>query len=96
MKKLSHPNIIKFKDVYRTPTHCFLVTEYCSHGDLLEYLTRQGKLCEKEAILIASDVIDAMKYLFRQGIIHRDIKPANVFKGLKNWKLGDFGFAIYS
>lgn len=94
LRRLSHPNILRFENVYRTATHCYLITEYCPHGDLLEYVTKHGKLCEKEAVAIISEVVEAVKYLFRMGVVHRDIKPANVFKGGKNWKLGDFGFAI--
>ncbi len=37
-----------------------------------------------------------MKYLLRKGILHRDLKPANILNNRKNWKIADFGFAIYS
>jgi serine/threonine protein kinase len=30
------------------------------------------------------------------GILHRDLKPANILNNKKNWKIADFGFAIYS
>ena len=72
------------------------MTEYCPEGDLLEFLTKNGKLCEKEAVAITAEIIEAVKYLFQIGVIHRDIKPANIFKSHKTWKLGDFGFAILS
>jgi len=60
----------------------------------MEYLTRHGKLCEKEAIAIIAEVIKGVKYLFCMGVVHRDIKPANVLKTHSSWKLADFGFAI--
>ena len=41
-----------------------------------------------------SQVIDAVKYLFKHNIVHRVIKPANIFRSKNHWKLGDFGFAI--
>lgn len=59
-------------------------------------MTNNGKLCEKEAISIISDVIEAAKYMFKMGVLHRDIKPANIFRSHKLWKLGDFGFSINS
>lgn len=59
-------------------------------------MTNNGKLCEKEAINIISDVIEAAKYMFKMGVLHRDIKPANIFRSHKLWKLGDFGFSINS
>lgn len=41
-----------------------------------------------------SDVIDAVKYLMKMGVIHRDIKPANILRSDKAWKIADFGFSI--
>jgi serine/threonine protein kinase len=57
LKKLNHPNIIRFENVYKSATHCYLVTEYCPNGDLLEYMTNNGKLCEKEAVSIITEII---------------------------------------
>ena len=44
LKTLDHPNVIKCFDIYKTSTHCFIITEYCAGGDLLSYLSRRGKL----------------------------------------------------
>lgn len=49
LKTLDHPNVIKCFEVHKTPTHCYIVTEYCSNGDLLTYLARRGKLQEAVA-----------------------------------------------
>jgi len=34
MKKLNHPNIVKFLDVYETVNNCYIVTEFCEGGPL--------------------------------------------------------------
>ena len=47
LKELSHPNVIRFENVYKDVQNYYLVTEYCPDGDLMEYLTRHGRLCEK-------------------------------------------------
>ena len=52
LKSLSHPNVIKCYDIYKTATHCYIITEYCSNGDLLNYLTRRGKLEESVSLSI--------------------------------------------
>jgi serine/threonine protein kinase len=44
LKTLDHPNVIKCYDIYKTQSHCYIITELCSNGDLLNYLTRRGKL----------------------------------------------------
>jgi serine/threonine protein kinase len=28
-KKIEHPNILRFEDVYYTPNNCYIITEYC-------------------------------------------------------------------
>ena len=43
-----------------------------------------------------ADVIEAVKYLMKVGVVHRDIKPANILRSDKTWKLADFGFSIMS
>jgi len=43
-----------------------------------------------------ADVIEAVKYLIKIGVVHRDIKPANILRNDKTWKLADFGFSINS
>ena len=57
LKKVEHNNILRFQNVYKNGNQCFIITEYCAEGDLLEYITRNGKLCEKEAIAIIAEVI---------------------------------------
>lgn len=59
-------------------------------------MTNNGKLCEKEAVAITGEIVEAVKYLLRMGVLHRDIKPANIFRTGKTWKIGDFGFSINS
>lgn len=96
LKTLDHPNVIKCFETFKTSSHCFIVTEYCSNGDLLSYLTRRGKLQENVASEVMAEIIEGVKYLLRKGILHRDLKPANILNNRKNWKIADFGFAIYS
>ena len=94
LSSVSHPHVLRLEDVYRTASHCYLVTEYCAQGDLLTYLTRHGPLCEKEALSIMGQLVQACQHLFQLNYLHRDIKPANVFRSHNRWVLGDFGFAM--
>lgn len=96
LQSLSHPNIIRCYDVYKTAAKCYIVTEYCPHGDLLTHLSKRGKLSEVGATEIIREVVDGCKYLVSQNVIHRDLKPANILKGKTHWKIADFGFAIKS
>lgn len=96
LKSLDHPNVIKCFDIYKTASNCYIITELCSNGDLLNYLTRRGKLEETVAIQIMTEIIEGVKYLLNKGVLHRDLKPANILNNRKNWKIADFGFAIFS
>jgi eukaryotic-like serine/threonine-protein kinase len=91
---MHHPNIIRFENVYKSPTNLYIVTEFCEKGDLLTHMTRKGNLSEKEALSIFADVAEGVKHLFRMGIIHRDLKPGNILNDGQTWKVADFGFAI--
>ena len=93
---MDHTNVIKCYDIYKTGSHCYIITELCSSGDLLNYLTRRGKLEETVAVQIMREIIEGVKYLLGKGILHRDLKPANILNNRKCWKIADFGFAIFS
>lgn len=44
LRALNHPNIIKCLDVYKTNNYYYIITEYCSNGDLLTFIGKNGKL----------------------------------------------------
>ena len=96
LNQMKHPNIITLENVYRSASHCYLITEYCGGGDLLNFMTKTGRMSEEQTLEIAVEVVEGVKYMLDKGIIHRDIKPANIFRGKNSWKIGDFGFAIKS
>jgi len=51
MKRLSHPNIVELVDFRETTGYMFLVMEYCSKGDLLEYVQSKERLSEVSSAL---------------------------------------------
>ena len=88
VSNLDHPNLLKL---------------YAYHSDLplliyeyADYLTLQWQLDSgwrpklQDAILIAIQVGDALRYMADRGLIHEDVKPSNVFFVAGVAKLGDF------
>ena len=101
LKKIDHPNIIKFKEVFevKKPFNQFnIIMEYAEKGDLnkLLQINIEKKIYFPEKLLLdwLCQICAALKYLHFKKIIHRDIKPANIFmNNLNQIKLGDFGIS---
>ena len=99
MRRLQHPNIVYFYESIVDNKNVYMIFEYCSEGDLSNYLDKvpENRISETEAHYLVSQLINAMDYLHEHKIIHRDIKPQNILlhrkKELIVLKLADFGFA---
>jgi serine/threonine-protein kinase len=96
---LNHPSIVAVYDTGEAADahglHIpYIVMEYVD-GQTLRDLLRDGrKILPERALSIVADVLDALDYSHRAGIIHRDIKPANVMLTPEGQvKVMDFGIA---
>lgn len=74
-----------------SPRFCFVI-EYMEGGSLLDLLRKHGKLSEDVISVIATSVLEGLRYLHGMGIVHRDIKPSNLLLNRKGEvKIADFG-----
>lgn len=48
IRNLQHPNIVEAYEIFELGPSIFIFMEYCSNGDLLEFLRNHGALTEKE------------------------------------------------
>lgn len=106
LKELQHENIVRLLDCIETPTHVFLVMEFCNGGDLADYLQLKGTLSEETIRLFLIQIAAAIQVMSAKGIVHRDLKPQNILlsyspvlrspqpKDIKI-KIADFGFARF-
>ena len=99
LKTVDHPNIIKLFDCYYDRNFYYMVVEYCSGGDLFDYIQKEKCFTEKKARIIFKQLLSAINHLHKKNIVHRDLKPENiVFIKTKNndifIKLIDFGASI--
>lgn len=95
LKDLDYPNIIKLFDVFKDQKYYYMVTEYCSGGELFEKIQKQNGFSEKMAADYMKQLLSAISYLHSKRICHRDLKPENLLLNSKSpdakIKLIDFG-----
>lgn len=96
LKKLNHPQIVKFQEEIMGNKNLYIVMEYIKGITLNNHVTAKAmkRLEEFEAFQIFSQVVDAVEYCHKKNVVHRDIKLENVIIDLNfQAKLIDFGFA---
>ncbi|CAF2175964.1 hypothetical protein HID58_026696 [Brassica napus] len=97
LRTIDHPNIIRLHEAIETGDRIFLVLEYCSGGDLAEYINLHGKVSEPVAKHFMRQLALGLQALQEKHCIHRDLKPQNLLLSSKEvtplLKIGDFGFA---
>lgn len=97
LRNLDHPNIVKFIDYFVEAQKPYLVMEYVE-GDHLEKYADLVSGDEKNLIVFAKKLTDAVDHMHERNVVHRDIKPKNIYVTPTtpwNIKLLDFGTAKY-
>ncbi len=91
---LNHPNIVSIFDRGRAEGTYYIAMEYLDGRTLKELLVRNGPTPIPIAIDYARQILGALSFAHRNGIIHRDIKPHNIVVGGDGrLKVTDFGIA---
>src|SRR5215475_5109519 len=91
---LSHPNIVSIFDRGYAEDTYYIAMEYLDGRTLKELLVRNGPTPVPIAIDYARQILSALGFAHRNGIVHRDIKPHNiVVRKDGRLKVTDFGIA---
>jgi len=97
LEKLKHPFIMPIIDAGVEDELEFLIAEYAPNGSLKDHLKKQAPnpLSIEEAMIIISQIGQALQYSHRLNIVHRDLKPDNILFNAKGEALlADFGIAV--
>jgi serine/threonine-protein kinase len=91
---LSHPNIVSVYDRGEAEGTYYIAMEVIEGTSLKESIRSQGRLRPAQAIAYTRQILAALRFAHRNGIIHRDIKPHNILVGAEErLKVTDFGIA---
>ncbi|MEU0588485.1 serine/threonine-protein kinase [Streptomyces sp. NPDC006132] len=95
--RLTHPNIVRVRDLVVEGELLALVMDLVEGPDLHRYLRENGPFTPVAAALLTAQIADALAASHADGVVHRDLKPANVllqqYDGQMHPLLTDFGIA---
>ena len=98
---LSHPHIVSIYDRGEAEGTYYIAMEVIEGRSLKELVLTRGALPVHQAVAYARQLLEALRFAHRHGIIHRDIKPHNVLVSAdergksqdSRLKVTDFGIA---
>lgn len=94
---LQHPHVIQFSRVINFPGMLGIVMEYANRGNLFQYVKCQRRLDERTARVFFQQIVLAVEYCHRKGVVNRDIKLDNILLqeagAIPIIKLCDFGYS---
>ncbi|KAG4302220.1 hypothetical protein PCK1_001492 [Pneumocystis canis] len=97
LKRLNHPHIVSFKEWFESSSKFYIVTQLATGGELFDRICEYGKFSEKDAVVIITEILDALSYIHDNQIVHRDLKPENLLYLTSHHDsplvLADFGIA---
>lgn len=97
LRILDHPFVLKLYEFYNLHTSMYIVTEFCSGGEMLK---KTKKIPSFQAAAVMYQVFSAINYYQSKKVIHRDLKPENILikgidsEGLYHIRIIDFGVAL--
>ncbi|HEU4525811.1 MAG TPA: serine/threonine-protein kinase, partial [Gemmatimonadales bacterium] len=91
--RLQHPHIVPLLSAAAAGDLLYYVMPFIQGESLRSKLAREGELPVAEAARILREIVDALSYAHRHGVVHRDIKPDNVLLSDGHAVVTDFGVA---
>ena len=92
--RLNHPNIVSIYDFGEEGGIWYIAMEFVQGRELKACFEANERFRIPDIVRIMKQILGALDYSHKQGVIHRDVKPANIFLLTDgSVKVGDFGIA---
>jgi serine/threonine-protein kinase len=91
---LQHPHILPLHDSGEASGFLFYVMPYVEGETLRGRLEREQLLPVDDAVRLAREILSALDYAHRHGVVHRDIKPENILLHDGQAIVADFGISL--
>ena len=91
--RLQHPHIVPLLTAGASGDLLYYVMPYIQGESLRVKLAREGELPIADAVRVLREVVQALAYAHRHGVVHRDIKPDNILLADGFAVVTDFGVA---
>lgn len=90
----NHHGIVHLHYTFQDAMNLYFVLDFAENGELLTLIKRYNTMDEESTRYYSIQLIDAIDYMHRNGVIHRDLKPENILID-KEFKIQitDFGTA---
>jgi serine/threonine-protein kinase len=91
---LNQQNLVSIYDWGEVDGTYYIAMEYVEGETLKDLIRRRGRLSGNESVAVTMQLLAAVDFAHRSGIVHRDIKPQNVMLDRGGTvKVMDFGIA---
>ncbi|MBE7423432.1 MAG: serine/threonine protein kinase [Zoogloeaceae bacterium] len=92
--RLNHPNIVQIYEYGEDEGTAFIAMEFVEGRELKDHFDAEERFSMAEISRIMGQLLEALDYSHKNGVVHRDVKPANIIL-LKDGtvKVADFGIA---
>lgn len=91
--RLQHPHIVPVLAAGSVDDLPYYVMPFIEGESLRARLARAGELPLAEVVRLLRQILDALEYAHRHGVVHRDIKPDNILLSGQHAVVTDFGVA---